>query len=256
MLGIIKHNIRLALNAAGLDIRRVNPQRASKRERKEMLSCEFKNYNIGCGPVFAEDFLNIDVELARYLKIGRTAEGTPIAIEGKKNTYAMCYDIRKGIPAEDSSLEIIYNCHFLEHLSNDEGYYFLSECLCCLTPGGVMRLALPDMELWCRNYISGVTEFFDWYRQTNLDGYYPNQRNETNGMVFSAAFYNWGHKMAYDYDSLLVRLRQIGFVDIRRAAWGDSESLPSISFLEPANSDYVRESLVIECRKSSAKDDR
>ena len=253
VLGGIKQNIRLALNAAGIDIRRVSPRRASKQVRKEMLSCKFKNYNIGCGPVFAEDFLNIDVDLVNWLKIGRIAEGTPIAIEGKKNTYAMGYDLRKGIPAGDNSLEIIYHCHFLEHLSNEEGYFLLSECFRCLTPGGVMRLAVPDMELWCRNYISGDSEFFDWYRKTNLDPHYPNQRNETNGMVLCANFYNWGHRMAYDYDSLLVRLSQIGFVDIRRAAWGDSEALPRISFFEPAESDYIRESLVVQCRKSPVK---
>ena len=98
--------------------------------------------------------------------------------------------------------------------------------------------------------MSGNREFFDWYRQTNLDSHYPNQRNETNGMVFSGNLYNWGHRMAYDYDSLSVRLSQIGFVDIRRVAWGDSEAVPHISFLEPADSTYIRESLVVECRKN------
>lgn len=247
MLSVIKQKIRLALNAAGIDIRRVSPQRASVR--KEILSCKFKRYNVGCGPVFAEGFLNIDVDLVSWLKEGRIAEGTPIAVEDKKNTYAMRYDIRKGIPAGDNSLEIIYHCHFLEHLSNDEGFVFLTECFRCLRPGGVMRVALPDMELWCRNYMSGNTEFFEWYRQTNLDGHYPNQRNETNGMVFCANFYNWGHRMAYDYESLLVRLGQIGFVDTRRAAWGDSEVVPHMSLFEPRDSNYIRESLVVECRK-------
>jgi predicted SAM-dependent methyltransferase len=186
-----------------------------------------------------------------YLKIGRIVEGTPTAIASKRNTYVMSYDLRNGIPAGDNSLEVIYHCHFLEHLSYDDGYFFLCECFRCLIPRGVMRFALPDMELWCRNYASGNSEFFDWYRQTNLNSHYPNQRNETNGMVFSAAFYNWCHRMAYDYDSLLVRLSQIGFVDIKREAWGDSEAVPQISFLEPADSDYIRESLVVECRKSS-----
>jgi predicted SAM-dependent methyltransferase len=249
VLGVIKHNIRLALNAAGIDIRRINPQRV--RVRKELLSGKFKNYNIGCGPFFAEEFLNIDCDLAPYLKIGRIPQGTPIAIASKKKSYVMSYDVREGIPAGDNSVEIIYHCHFLEHLSNDDGYFFLSECFRSLIPGGVMHFALPDMELWCRNYTSGNSEFFDWYRQTNLHSHYPSQRNETNGMVFSANHYNWGHRMAYDFDSLSVRLTQIGFVDIRRVAWGDSRAVPHISFLEPADSDYIRESLVVECRKSS-----
>ncbi len=44
----------------------------------------------------------------------------------------------------DNSVSLIYCSHTLEHLEVDAGYRFLSECFRVLTPGGILRVALPN----------------------------------------------------------------------------------------------------------------
>ena len=84
-----------------------------------------------------------------------------------------------------------------------------------------MRFAVPDFELWCANYVSGNSEFFNWYRGAYLNN--NTLHYKTNALVFMGMLYNWGHRMAYDYNSLVERLDTTGFTKIRRAYWGTSE---------------------------------
>ncbi len=72
-------------------------------------------------------------------------------------------------------------------------------------------------------------------------------------MVFSGMLFNWGHKMAYDFQSLTKRLEHIGFTDIQSIIqsmeWGISQRVPSLMILESGDSPRRFESLIIECRK-------
>ena len=161
--------------------------------------------------------------------------------------FFLLHDMRNGIPAETSALDIIYHSHFIEHLSNYECIPFLTECFRCLKKGGIMRFAVPDFELWCRKYIAKDPAFFDWYKNTYLGEAWDN--HNTDAMVFSGMLFNWGHKMAYDFETLALRLADVGFFDIKRMKWGESQIVPSLSTLESSYSDRKIESLVIECQK-------
>ena len=112
-----------------------------------------------------------------------------------------------------------------------------------------MRFAVPDFKLWCTNYISGNNEFFNWYRRTYLDN--NTAHYKTNALVFTGMLYNWGHKMAYDYESLVERLSATGFTNIRPAFWGTSEKIPNMASLEEPQNERRVESLVVECIKPS-----
>ena len=113
-----------------------------------------------------------------------------------------------------------------------------------------MRFAVPDFELWCTNYVSSKKEFFDWYRNICLESWL--ETHQENAMVFSGMLYNWGHKMAYDFQSLSARLSEIGFVDITRMQWGISQRVHSLAVLETPDSQRRIESLVVECRKPAS----
>jgi hypothetical protein len=113
-----------------------------------------------------------------------------------------------------------------------------------------MRFAVPDFELWCTNYVSGKNDFFDWYRQAHLAD--DKARYKTNAAVFTGMLYNWGHKMAYDFESLAALLNDAGFTNVRRAEWGISGHIPDILTVEGPASPRRRESLVIECTKAVA----
>ena len=196
----------------------------------------------------ADGFLNIDGDFDWIPK--KLKAGVPYPVAGRPSTFILKHDLRGGIPADSNALQIIYHSHFLEHLADDEGRAFLSECQRCLAPGAMMRFAVPDLNLWCSNYVSGKDDFFDWYRRVHLSG--DKVRYGTNASVFMGMLYNWGHKMAYDFETLSALLTHAGFADIRRAEWGVSETFPGILSVEGPASERRFESLVIECTKAAS----
>jgi predicted SAM-dependent methyltransferase len=230
-------------------------KKLTSSDKFKPLSDKFKMYHVGCGSLIADGFLNIesDFEFYRDLESYRSSKATTIAsyklyaVEGRRSTYLLQHDLRNGIPAATDSLEVIYHSHFFEHLTDHEGIAFLSECHRCLAPGGLMRFAVPDFELWCGNYVSGNSEFFNWYRSVYLHN--NTLHYKTNALVFTGMLYNWGHRMAYDYGSLAERLFTTGFTKIRRADWATSEKIPNIASVEEPESQRRIESLVVECTK-------
>jgi predicted SAM-dependent methyltransferase len=208
------------------------------------LSNQVKQYHLGCGSIFLDGFLNIDGDLKRFF--GNVVDDVPLLVEGRPMAAILQYDLRHGIPAAPDSLSVIYHSHFFEHLSDLEGMAFLADCNKCLSPGGLMRFALPDFGLWCENYVSNNVAFFDWYRQTYLNNDFS--RFKTNASVFTAMLYNWGHRNSYDFQALSALLSAAGFVNIQRVEWGVSSKIPSMQSIEDENPRRF-ESLVIECVK-------
>jgi len=115
-------------------------------------------------------------------------------------------DVRKGLLFEDNSVDFIYNEHFIEHLSADEAKSFFKECHRVLKPGGVLRIATPDLAYLIERYM------VDWFDQTWVRDY----NFKTACEMLNASFYKWGHKFLYDEETLRMYLEQSGFKDIRR----------------------------------------
>jgi len=210
---------------------------------------KMSKFHLGCGSLIAEGFVNVDErfgEISSELKAGAF-----YALQEKPNTFVLKHDLREGIPALPGSLDVIYHSHFLEHLSREDGNGFLEQCHRCLKPGGLMRIVVPDFELWCKNYVNGDDQFFDWYKTTYLGRENPAYR--TNAQIFTGMIYNHGHQMAYDYKTLVHLLGSAGFVNIKRCHWGSSEHLFGIEKIEDSqpgfNSQRRHESLLIECEK-------
>lgn len=209
------------------------------------VSDQFKRYHLGCGRTILEDFLNIDGQFD-WLE-AKLQEGAAYPVTQIPSAAIMKHDLSKGIPAPDGSLKVVYHCHFLEHLQNPDGKNILLECYRSLAPGGRMRIAVPDFELWCKNYIEKKDEFFQWYKDTYLTP--VKQYYRTNGEIFTGMIYNWGHCMAYDRETLTKILEEIGFVEIRTMGWGESKCLDDIAKIETADNQRKFESLIIECTK-------
>jgi len=232
---------RSVLKRAKFEVRRIELNRVTRRVQRiagiSNYPEQFRRYHLGCGSMLIPGYLNIDgIDQAVILE----------HVSGKQCLY-MEFDLKIGIPAESSSLDVIYHSHFLEHLSEIEGRALLIECYRCLRSGASMRIAVPDLELWCRNYVLKNSAFFEWYRTTYLNS--DSRRYDTHAAVFMGMIYNWDHKMAYDLETLNLRLREIGFREVIRSTWGHSRVIPGIELLEAADSDRRHESLVIECTK-------
>ena len=93
-----------------------------------------KYINLACGSVFIDSpvWANFDF----------------VAASGVKQA-----DLLGRLPLSDSSAQLIYSSHFLEHIPKPQVESFLRECLRVLQPGGVIRLALPDLENMARTYL-------------------------------------------------------------------------------------------------------
>ena len=63
------------------------------------------------------------------------------------------HDLRTPLPFPDNYADAIYCSHFLEHLDVKKADKFLSECLRCLKPGGVLRVVVPDFERMAKDYL-------------------------------------------------------------------------------------------------------
>jgi glycosyltransferase involved in cell wall biosynthesis/predicted SAM-dependent methyltransferase len=135
----------------------------------------------------------------------------------KQNGYTFQRaDLSKGIPYEDSSVDIILGSHFIEHLTRDEGLKFLRECWRVLKPTGLLRLSVPDAKLVAEKYASGkIME----YRDFNVS--VEQAKDEWD------AFYRIltdQHKAVYDEASLSRLLEEAGFTEIRRMTFNKSQS--------------------------------
>jgi len=252
-MSLARNAVREIFNAVGRKISRkrqpvgvVAAENKKHNSSNEEPSKLFKMYHLGCGAILVDGFLNIDGD---FKWLSQPLEsGIPHAVVGRPSALVLKHDLRSGIPAAADSLQIIYHSHFFEHLADHDGRSFLSECHRCLAPGARMRFAVPDFRLWCTNYLSEKNDFFDWYRQAYLSG--NKVHYKTNASVFMGMLYNWGHKMAYDYESLSVLLNDAGFTNIRRAEWGVSDNISDILSVEGPTSQRRFESLVIECAKA------
>jgi predicted SAM-dependent methyltransferase len=72
----------------------------------------------------------------------------------------LCCDIREGLPLPDASVDYVVSIHALPELSLPEQVPALGELRRVLVEGGVLRLALPDLDRGIRAYRSGDSGYF------------------------------------------------------------------------------------------------
>jgi len=124
--------------------------------------------NLGCGGRFRDDWVNVNF----------TSTGPGV----------IAANLGEGIPFPDESFDIVYHSHLLEHFTKPGAADFLKECLRVLKPGGVIRVAVPDLEAIIRNYllalekvragIEGWDHNYDWMM---LEMYDQVVRNQSGG---------------------------------------------------------------------------
>lgn len=165
-----------------------------------------KKLHIGCGQVKLAGWINIDESLNPGI--------TDLEL-----------DITKGLPYDDNYCSLIHHEHFLEHLSATAGLNFLKECYRVLKSGGVMRIAMPSLDLIIEKSYLGNWKDQDWLK---LPEY---QFIQTRAEMLNISFRWWGHQWLYDREELHRRLREAGFTIIRDIEWGNSD-IPELRNLE------------------------
>lgn len=172
-------------------LRRMRQAQLRKRRTRravQQFSAFQKPYrlHLGCGKVHLDGCINVDVE------------GDP----SKVDVY---WNLTEPFPLPDGCCSRIYHEHVLEHLPVDQGVALLAECRRLLMPGGVMRVAMPDLQETVRQYQSEDWKNQDWLRWPE------HQFIQTRAEMINISFRWWGHQWLYDHEELQRRLRESGF---------------------------------------------
>lgn len=178
---------------------------------------------------------------ARYLNLGCGAWGLAsdewLNVDGCRLPSVDCtHDLTRPFPFPGARFEGVYSEHCFEHLTPAEGAHFLDECHRVLRPGGVLRLSVPDGELYIRRYVED--------RAWMLESRGP--RFRTPMEVLNEVFrQRYEHQYIYDFETLALALRDAGFVDVTRVGFGEG-LLPALQIDQPARR---WESLYVEARR-------
>lgn len=151
--------------------------------------------NIGCGTDYKEGWINIDNNSDNNI-----------------NRLDLNWDLRYSLPFADNSVDFIFNEHFIEHLTVEESQKSIKDFMRVLKPGGVMRIAMPDME--------DVIELYNdpnWKKRPVIKNHglgFVQTKAEMVNMSFSW----WGHKWLYDWEELKRRLKEAGCTKMKRCS--------------------------------------
>lgn len=124
-------------------------------------------------------------------------------------------DASKPWPLPDGCARAVRAEHMIEHLSWDEAAVCVHEMARVLEPGGLCRICTPDLEGIARAYLERDPQVLDAHRN---DGYFaPTWSHLPNNYLRM-----WGHKFAFDLESLRFLLERAGFEQIERAPFNRS----------------------------------
>lgn len=130
-----------------------------------------KNLNLGCGAKFHPGWINVDM----------------YAVD---ESVIEC-NFLNGIPFDDNYFDVVYHSHVLEHFPPDKGEILIRECFRILNPGGIIRIAFPDLEKIIHEYTRHMERLdnnqdaesdYDWIMLELFD---QTVRNQSGGQMIN-----------------------------------------------------------------------
>ncbi len=206
--------------------------------------CEYVHY--GCGQTAPEGWANYDssptLRLERMPVVGQILCKARPRVFPKNVKYG---DAVRGLPVKPNSCQGVYCCHVLEHLSLNDFDRALRNTLKILRAGGVFRLVLPDIMQLATWYINNPSPdaAIRFMHSTHLG----QVERPVGTRALSVAV--WGassHRWMWDEKSVIMKLAEVGFHQIRKAECGDCEDR---KFLELESPDRFQTSVALQCSK-------
>jgi predicted SAM-dependent methyltransferase len=193
----------------------VTTEREQTPAREQTL--EVRRMNWGCGEHPEPGWINSDI---------KDAPGIDLPC-----------DIREGLPLEDDSLDYIVSIHALPEIPYTDIVGTLRELRRVLKPGGVLRLALPDLDRGIQAYLNRDEDYF----------LVPDEDARAIGSKFIVQMIWYGYsRTLFTYDFTRELLQNAGFTDVARTEYRETASrFPEIVHLDSRE----RESLYVEATK-------
>ena len=211
--------------------------------------------NLGCGTIALPDWDNLDISYSTWLsrypifkkilyKLGLIDE---VSFRTDWPSCVKRYNVLKGLPYDDCTVDYIYTSHFLEHLTKEEATRVLKECYRVLKKCGIIRIVVPDLKLLAEKYVQNDHVFFnarknepvaDKFLVTIGLGYERQSCLLTHlyDRFVGAARHRW----MWDFDSLRHELVRRGFTSVEKKGFKCGK-VPDIELLDsrPGESLYV-----------------
>jgi len=172
-----------------------------------VLNREAKNYlNLGCGGRTFEDYINIDF----FFSPSADYEA----------------DLRFPLMIEDAAVDGIFTEHTIEHLTYDQVEQLLHECYRILKPSGTLRIVVPDIGIFAKNYAeNNVGWFEEWEKYMFINSGDPdriNRRMISPMIAISFVTQEYGHVSCWDFETMDKFLQKASFKNIRKVAFKES----------------------------------
>lgn len=171
-----------------------------RRIRSYLKHTDSPKLQIGYGPYPLKGWLNTGISL-------------------KEAYYGVYMDAGKPFPLPDESCEYVFSEHVFEHLTYPQAQNMLKESYRVLKPGGVIRIATPDLQFLMDLYQDPSKPLHKDYME-----YSVKNRNmpPTPVYVISRFHTSWGHQIIYDKDTLFSFVQENGFKDLCFCKVGES----------------------------------
>jgi predicted SAM-dependent methyltransferase len=115
-------------------------------------------------------------------------------------------DVFKLEKIKDNSVELIYVCHVLEHATIEEAKSAIKRWYQILKSGGVLRIAVPDLE--------AVFEHYIFHKDLKI----------LNSFIYGSQKHDYDyHRCGWDEKTLTEFLKSVGFDSICRYDWRETE---------------------------------
>ena len=133
----------------------------------------------------------------------------------------VCCDITRGLPFQNGYVGGIFTEHCIEHIRFDDALFVFREFYRIIAPGAWVRIVVPDLELYVDRYdafrTTGTLSMPNTKGDVRQDGIY------SPAMSINRIFREHGHRFIYDFATLNAMLETVGFVEIRKAKFGESQ---------------------------------
>lgn len=122
-------------------------------------------------------------------------------IKGWFNMDMPNFDITKPLPFPKNSVDALFLEHVIEHVSPAEAVQFFDNARHVLKPGGILRLAFPDL---LRISQQTTQEYVDFVQNAGWGDGSP-------GSEIRSIIVNHGHKTIWTAETMMITLRSVGF---------------------------------------------
>lgn len=177
------------------------------RSLRRLATSNFRSGKIALGetnrytfPTFPLDWIRIDIDAADYdLDLGKSPR----------------------LPFPDSSQDIVYAAHLVEHLAQDAYDHLLRECQRILRPGGAIRIEAPDADFLIAAYRQRDERVLGYFRRLR-------QRRLVEALGFPVKYLEDHLTVLGELSNYIDRARESGHIPVYAPAALFDDKLASL----------------------------